>query len=116
MKDFLLSFKYAFEGIFKTVKQEKNIKIHILAVIIVLIFGTIYKISKSEWMVCIILFGLVVSSELINTAIERTVDLVTKEKQPLAKQAKDASAGAVLINAIMSVIIAGIIWIPKIFG
>lgn len=115
MKDFLNSFKYAFNGIIRTIKEERNIKIHILAVIVVLIMGTIYKISIIEWIVCIILFGIVISSEIINTSIERAVDLVSKEKSDLAKMAKDAAAGAVLINAIISVIIASIIWIPKIF-
>jgi len=110
-----MSFKYAIEGILKTIKDERNIKIHILAVIIVIIMGILYDISKIEWIICIILFGLVISSEIINTSIERTVDLITKEENKLAKQAKDAAAGAVLVNAIISVIIAGIIWIPKIF-
>ena len=111
MKDFFMSFKYAIEGIFKTIKDERNIKIHILAVIVVIIMGTIYKISTLEWIICIILFGLV----MINTSIEHTVDLITKEENKLAKLAKDAAAGAVLVNAIASIIIAGIIWIPKIF-
>ena len=97
-----------------TIKEERNIKIHLLAVIVVIIMGIIYKISRMEWMICILLFGLVISSELINTAIENAVDLVTTEENKLAKIAKDAAAGAVLINAIISVIIAGIIWIPKI--
>ena len=77
--------------------------------------GIIYKISTMEWIICILLFGLVISTEIINTAIENAVDLVTDEKNILAKKAKDAAAGAVLVNAIISVIIACIIWIPKIF-
>lgn len=115
MKRFINSFKYAFRGIFRTIKEEKNIKIHILAVIVVIIMGVIYKISTTEWIICLILFGLVISSEIINTSIERTVDLVSKEKSDLAEMAKDAAAGAVLVNAIVAAIIAGIIWIPKIF-
>lgn len=115
MKKFLLSFKYAFEGLIKAIKKERNIKIHLLAVVVVIIMGILYKISNLEWIVCIILFGLVISSELINTAIEQTVNLVTEDINPIAKYAKDVAAGAVLINAIMAAIIAGIIWIPKIF-
>lgn len=115
MKKFILSFKYAFEGLIKAIKKERNMKIHLLAVIVVIIMGTIYKISTLEWIACIILFGLVISSELINTAIEQAVNLVTKEINPIAKYAKDVAAGAVLVNAIISVIIAGLIWIPKIF-
>ncbi|MCI8546736.1 MAG: diacylglycerol kinase family protein [Clostridia bacterium] len=115
MKRFLNSFKYAFEGIITTIKEERNIKIHILAVVVVIIMGVIYKISQVEWIICLILFGLVISSETINTSIENAVDLITKEENELAKKAKDAAAGAVLVNAIISAIIAGIIWIPKIF-
>lgn len=113
MKQFLLAFKYAFEGIVRTIKNERNIKIHILAVIVVIFMGIKYDISRIEWIICIILFGLVISSEIINTAIEHTVDLVTNEKSTLAKYAKDAAAGAVLVNAIISTIVAGAIWIPK---
>ncbi len=114
MKRFLNSFKYAFEGIITTIKEERNIKIHILAVVVVIIMGVIYKISQVEWIICLILFGLVISSETINTSIENAVDLITKEENELAKKKlKDAAAGAVLVNAIISAIIAGIIWIPK---
>ena len=97
MKKTLLSFKYAFRGIYKTLKSETNMKIHFIAVIVVICFGVIYKISAIEWMICIILFGLVISSELINTAIEYTVDLVTQTENPLAKLAKDASARSRII-------------------
>ena len=116
MKRFLLAFKYAFNGIVKAIKEERNMKIHFLAVIVVIFFGVVYKITKVEWMICIVLFGLVISSELINTAIENTVNLVTKEESELAKVAKDVAAGAVLVNATISVVVAMIIWIPRIFG
>lgn len=115
MKKFILAFRYAFDGVIKAIKNERNMKIHLLAVIVVIVMGILYKISTIEWIICIILFGLVISSELINTAIEQTVNLVTKEINPIAKYAKDVAAGAVLVNAIMAAIIAGIIWIPKIF-
>lgn len=114
MKKFLLSFKYAFQGIINSIIEERNIKIHLLAVVITIIMGIKYQISSIEWIICIVLFGLVISSELINTSIENTVDLITDEKNDLAKKAKDAAAGAVLINAIISIIIAGFIWVPKI--
>lgn len=115
MKKFILSFKYAIKGIITGIKEERNMKIHLLAVIVVIAMGIIYKISKIEWIICIALFGLVISSELINTAVENTVDLITDEKKELAKKAKDTAAGAVLVNSIISAIIAGLIWIPKIF-
>lgn len=113
-KNLLKSFKYAFEGIITGIKEEKNMKIHITIMILVIIFGIILKIDKIEWIICIILFGFVISLELVNTAIENTVDLVTIEKMPKAKIAKDVAAGAVLIAAITSAIIGLIIFVPKI--
>lgn len=113
-KNLLKSFKYAFEGIITGIKEEKNMKIHITIMILVIIFGIILKIDKIEWIICIILFGFVISLELVNTAIENTVDLVTIEKMPKAKIAKDVAAGAVLIAAITSAIIGLIIFAPKI--
>ena len=115
MKKLLKSFKYAFEGIFTGIKGEQNMKVHIVIMILVIIFGIMLKISTIEWIICIVLFGLVISMELINTAIENTVDLVTKEKNEQAKIAKDVAAGAVLVSAIASAIIGLIIFIPKIF-
>ena len=81
--------------------------------LLVIIMGIILRISKIEWIICIILFGFVISLELVNTAIENVVDLVTMEKNPKAKIAKDVSAAAVLIAAITSAIIGLIIFIPK---
>ena len=65
-----------------------------------------------EWCICLLLFGMVISLELVNTAVEAVVDLVTEERKPLAKIAKDTAAGAVLFTAIMAVIIGCIIFIP----
>lgn len=113
-KDIIKSFRYAIEGIVTGIKEEKNMKIHILVMILVIIFGIILKINKIEWIICIILFGFVISLELINTAIEATVDLVTLEKNPQVKIAKDVAAGSVLIAAITALIIGLIIFIPKI--
>lgn len=116
MKNFLRSFKYALEGIFTGLKEEQNMKIHIAIMILVIIFGILLKISKIEWIICIALFGLVISMELINTAIENAVDLITKEKNEQAKIAKDVAAGAVLVSAIASAIIGLIIFVPKVIS
>lgn len=113
-KKIINSFKYAFSGIFLAIKQERNMKIHILAMILVIILGISLKINTVEWITCIILFGIVISAEMFNTAIETVVNMIMPEKNEKAKIAKDVSAGAVLINAIASAIIGGIIFIPKI--
>ena len=107
------SFGYAFQGIFNTIRTERNIKIHCAAAILVTIFGIWLQISKTEWMICFILFGLILALELVNTAVEATVDLFTEERKPLAKKAKDAAAGAVLIVAIFAAGIGILIFIPK---
>ena len=107
------SFGYAFQGIFNTIRTERNIKIHCVAAILVTIFGIWLHISTTEWMICFILFGLILALELVNTAVEATVDLFTGERKPLAKKAKDAAAGAVLVAAIFAAVIGILIFIPK---
>ncbi len=115
-KNILYSFKYAFTGIISSIKKERNMKIHISIMTIVMLLGIILKIQKIEWIICIILFGLVISLEMINTSIEIVVDMVMPNKNENAKNAKDISAGAVLIVAITSLIIGLIIFIPKIYN
>lgn len=107
------SFGYAFEGIFSGIRKERNMKIHCIAVICVVIAGVIFKISCIEWCLCLILFGMILSLELVNTAMEAVVDLVTEEHRPLAKLAKDTAAGAVLIAAIMAALVGILIFLPK---
>ena len=108
------SFKYAGEGIWVSFKKERNMKIHVFMMALVILFGFLLHINLREWIICIILFGLVIGAELFNTAIETVVDMFTREKNELAGKAKDISAGAVLILAIASAIVGGIIFIPKI--
>lgn len=106
------SFGYAFEGIWTGIRKERNMKIHCLAIICVTLAGTLFHITATEWCICLLLFALVAALELVNTAVEAVVDLVTEEKKPLAKIAKDTAAGAVLFAAIVSVIIGCIIFLP----
>lgn len=116
IKKLINSFKYAGEGFISSFKTERNMKIHILVMILVIILGILLKLSKIEWIICIILFSIVIGSELFNTAIETTVDLAMPHKNDKAKLAKDISASAVLIIAIGSAIIGLLIFIPKIFN
>jgi diacylglycerol kinase (ATP) len=109
------SFGYAFEGIGNTILHERNMQIHSAVTVLVVIFGFILHISLAEWMVCLLLFALVLSLELVNTALEAVVDLVTSERKPLAKKAKDAAAGAVMMSAIIAAILGGIIFFPKLW-
>jgi undecaprenol kinase len=110
----LSSFRLAILGILTAIKQERNVKIHLVISILVIILGILNDLSKQEWMFITFCIGLVITLELVNTAVERVVDLVTREYHPLAKEAKDIAAGAVFVAAILSVVIGGIIFIPKI--
>lgn len=110
------SFANAWHGIVVCFLEERNIKIHCFAAVMVLIFGNILHISVTEWCFCFVLFGLIMGLELVNTAVESVVDLVTEEWQPLARRAKDCAAGAVLIASIWAAVTGGIIFFPKLFA
>ena len=107
------SFRYAWEGIAAVISKERNMKIHCCVMILVVLAGTILQIAAWKWCICFCLFGLVMALELVNTAVEAVVDLVTEERTPLAKLAKDAAAGAVLLAAIMSVVAGLILFVPE---
>lgn len=109
---FSKSFGYALEGIVTGIRKERNMRIHCVAIILVTAAGTLCGITPEQWCICLILFALVAGLELVNTAVEAAVDLVTEEKKPLAKLAKDTAAGAVLFAAVISVFIGCIIFLP----
>jgi undecaprenol kinase len=106
------SFAYAFTGIITAIKAERNMRIHLIAAVIILGCSLYFHLSRMEWLFVLFAIGGMLTLELVNTAIERVVDLVTSERHPLAKQAKDAAAGAVLIYAILSIVAGLIIFIP----
>lgn len=108
------SFSCAFDGLKYAFKYEQNILVHTLATILVIIAGIFFKISITEWLVLALIIGLVIATELINTSIEATIDLVTKETHPLAKIAKDTAAAAVLVFGLTAIVIGCIIFVPKI--
>ncbi|WP_102274524.1 diacylglycerol kinase family protein [Cytobacillus massiliigabonensis] len=108
------SFGFAFTGIRSVIMNERNMKIHLGISLIVILTGLWLSLSKLEWLFIFLAIGGMLSLEMINTAIERAIDLVTDEYHPLAKDAKDIAAGAVLLYAILSVIIGLIIFLPKI--
>ena len=114
-KKLINSFKYAIQGILSSFKTERNMKIHIFIMILVIIAGFIIKINKYEWIACILCFAIGSSGELFNTAIETVVDMVMPYKNDKAKIAKDIAAGAVLTLAIGAAVIGVIIFVPKIF-
>ncbi|MBU8879431.1 diacylglycerol kinase family protein [Bacillus sp. FJAT-29790] len=108
------SFGFAISGIKSAVLKERNMKIHLLISIAVIGLGIWLSLSTVEWLFVLFAIGGMLSLELLNTAIERAVDLVTAKYHPLAKEAKDIAAGSVLIYALLSVITGLIIFLPKI--
>ena len=114
LRKYLRSFGYAFEGII-TAGKEQNLKSHIVSAIIVILASYLTGLSRMEWYIVLLLIALMFALEMMNTAIERVVDLASPEIHPLAKQAKDIAAGAVLVFALFSAIIGLLIFLPKWF-
>jgi len=114
LRKYLRSFGYALEGII-TASKEQNLKSHLISAIIVIMAGYWTGLSRMEWYIVLLLIALMFALEMINTAIERAVDLASPEIHPLAKQAKDIAAGAVLVFALFSAIIGLLIFLPKWF-
>lgn len=110
------SFKHAGEGIVSAFKRERNMKIHVTIMLLVILAGIVLKINLYEWIICIICFAGVIGGELFNTAIEATVDMAMPQRNEKAKLAKDVAASAVLVLAIGSAIIGLIIFVPKILN
>ena len=113
LKKICKSFPFAFQGILSAWKQEINFRVHIFVASLVIIMGFLVSLSAIEWVVILLTIGGMLSFELLNTAVERVVDLVTIDYHALAKQAKDTAAGAVLVYAIISVIVGIVIFLPK---
>ena len=112
LRKYLRSFGYAFEGII-TASKEQNLISHIVSAVIVILAGYFTGLSRTEWYIVLLLIALIFALEMINTAIERVVDLASPNFHPLAKQAKDIAAGAVLVFALFSAIIGLLIFLPK---
>lgn len=113
-KRLINSFKYAIEGIKTAYQEEQNLRLHTISAILVVVLGLVLKLSILELSICLILIGLVLMAEFFNTALENMVDMITLEKNPYAKKAKDISAAGVLVFAIVSGLIGLLIFVPKI--
>lgn len=115
IKKVIKSFCYAIEGLIYSVKSERNIKIHLIAAILVLILSKAMKLNKYEFLFVIVAIGMVIISELFNTSIEKSIDASFDEYNPLIKIAKDVAAGAVLFAAVIALIIGITVFYDKIF-
>lgn len=113
---FLQALSCARAGFRYAVRTQRNFKIHTTIALIAVVLGFVCAISATQWCVIVLCIAGVFAFELVNTAIESVIDLVSPEWSELAKRAKDCAAGAVYIAALGSVVIACIIFIPKLIG
>lgn len=112
----LKSIGYAFKGLMVLIKTENSIKLQLVIAVIVTIAGFYFSISTTEWLIQLAMIAIVLSVEGVNTAIEYISDFIHPEHHPKIGLIKDIGAGAVFIASIIAVIIAGIIYIPKVFS
>ncbi|QQK75827.1 diacylglycerol kinase family protein [Salicibibacter cibarius] len=104
------SFVFASRGLWYVLKNEQNMVIHMAIASAILVLGFVFGISPIEWAILLVVIGGVITFELVNTAIERVVDLVSEDYHPLAKIAKDVAATAVFVYSLIAVVVGIIIF------
>lgn len=113
-KNLLDSFNNAINGIIHTIKSERNMKIHILAAVTILVASLLFQLSRLEFLIVCFTVGIVIICELFNTAIEVLVDIIVDIYHPKARIIKDAAAGAVLVSACIAVTVAYFIFFDRV--
>lgn len=111
---FRKSMKHAVDGIIFTMKSERNFQIHLVLLTLTVIAGLFFKITTAEWLFVVVISSMVLFAELINTAVERTLDWLEPNHHDVVKIVKDVCAGAVLVCAIGAFIMGIIIFTPYI--
>lgn len=101
----LKSFSWAIEGIIYAVRTQRNMRIHVAAAVLVLGAGVFFRVGRVEFVVLLVTVTAVLVAELLNTAIEATIDLVAVTHDPLAKIAKDVAAAAVLVASVAAIVV-----------
>lgn len=109
------SFSHALRGLIYLVKNEHNARIHVAILVIAIVIGVLLKITPAEWIAIAIVSGMVLISELVNSAIENLADIIEPEWNSRIKLIKDYSAAAVLVSSVISAITGGVIFLPRIF-
>lgn len=112
LRRFSRSFLNSVDGVFMSYKDEQSLWIHLLMSIIVIVCGFIFRINRYEWVLSILLMGMILCAELLNTAIEASVDLTTDRIHPLAKRAKDVGSAATFMMSVLAFVGEMIIFIP----
>lgn len=112
---FFASFGFAGRGIWQTLVKQRNFRVHVSAALLVVELSWFVALSRVEWALVVLAMGLVLGLELVNTAIEALVDMASPGYHPLAAAAKDAAAGAVLVSAASSAVLAMIVYLPRLW-
>jgi len=107
------SLRCALAGVACALHTQANMRFHLLAAVLVLLAGAFFRLPPGDFALLVLAIFLVLTAEMFNTAVEKTVDLVTDEYHPLARAAKDVAAGAVLLAALGSVIIGLLVFLPR---
>ena len=107
------SFNYAFEGVIHALRTQRNMRIHFAVATVVLILAFSYGVTKIELMALLVAISFVLIAEMVNTAIEATIDLSTTSFDPLAKIAKDIAAGAVLVAAVNAIVVGYLVFADR---
>jgi diacylglycerol kinase (ATP) len=113
-KNHVDSFRYAVDGIIHVFRTQRHMRFHFFIVVLVLLIGMLFRLPRTDMAILFVVVSAVLVTEMINTAIESVVDMVTQAYHPLAKLAKDIAAGAVLISAISAVIVGLILFVGNI--
>ena len=116
IKRFFNSVKNSINGYIYAYTNEQSLTIHAILTILVLLSGFYFHISKMQWAILVVVMAMVIIAELLNTAIEATVDLITKEYNELAKIAKDCASAAVFTASILAAGLYLYVFLPKIIG
>jgi undecaprenol kinase len=110
---FLRSFAFAGQGVWRVVRTQRNMRVHLLAGLAAVVAGLILRIGAADWACVLTVIGLVLTAETLNTVVEALVDLSTDEVHPLAKAAKDMAAGAVLLSSAAAVGVGVAVFLPR---
>jgi diacylglycerol kinase len=113
---FVRGFSFAGQGVWQVIRTQRNMRVHLAAAACAIAAGAALRISATGWACVIIAIGLVLATEVLNTVVEALTDLCTAEFHPLAKIAKDAAAGAVLIASVAAVGVAIAVFLPRLLS
>jgi diacylglycerol kinase len=113
---FFRSFSYAGQGVWHVVRTQRNMRVHLLAGAVAIVAGLVLRIGAADWACVLIAIGLVLTVETLNTVVEALTDLCTDEYHPLAKIAKDAAAGAVLISSAAALGVGVAVFLPRLIS